>query len=131
MPASHSEDCKVFHTPPPPSPSPYGLCCLSSPLWKGGGVGVLVLPGIKRQGLAEICATDNASRSLSRALPWAICRVAQKKEQNVINIWPIDMPIDNRSSQEMYRQLKNCIVMVIIDKRSTFSLIELDRISFL
>lgn len=37
--------------------------------------------GIMRRVLPEICARDNASKSLSRALAWAICRVARKGQQ--------------------------------------------------
>lgn len=89
-------DCKVFpgfpiHASPTLSPPIRSVLFVKLRREELGGIMLWVLP--------EICARDNASKSLTRALAWAICRVARKGQQRagknkVINM-PIDMPIDN------------------------------------
>lgn len=69
-------DCKLFRNSPHASPTlrPYTICAICQTEMGGGD-------GIMRRVLPEICARDNASKSLSRALAWAICRVARKGQQ--------------------------------------------------
>lgn len=57
-----------------PTLRPYTICAICQAEMGGGD-------GIMRRVLPEICARDNASKSLSRALAWAICRVARKGQQ--------------------------------------------------